>query len=148
MPCLFALCVCSTGCVERRMTIRTNVDSQGGALAIVDGQEVGVTPLSTAFTYYADREIKLIKDGHETVTLVQPIPAPWWDSPLLEFFVENLWPYTIRDEREFRYDLPAQVSVSAEELIRRAQRLRNEGQLGAEIVPAGRATGPGSRTNF
>src|SRR5438128_8713005 len=34
-----------TGCVERRMTIRTNVDDQGGALAIVDDQEVGYTPV-------------------------------------------------------------------------------------------------------
>ena len=137
-----AVCFGPIGCVERRMTIRTNVDSQGGALAIVDGQELGTTPVSTGFTYYGDRKIRLIKDGYETVTLVQPIRAPWWDSLLTEFFTENLWPRTVRDEREFRYALPPQLNVTNEEVLGRADRLRREGQQSAESLPAGPGAPP------
>ncbi|MBI3464786.1 MAG: PEGA domain-containing protein [Planctomycetes bacterium] len=144
---LLAVCPSLTGCVERRMTIRTNLDNQGGASVIVDGQEIGVTPVSTGFTYYGDRKIRLIKDGYETVTLIQPMRAPWWDSLPLEFFVENLWPRTIRDEREFRYVLPPQVNVTTDEVLQRAHNLRIEGQTRAEtVLPTGGI--PSNKVNF
>ncbi len=130
------------------MTIRTNVDKEGGALVVVDNQEIGNSPVSTGFTYYADREIRLIKDGYETVTLIQPIPAPWWDSLPLEFFVENLWPFTLRDEREFQYAMPPLATVTTGEVLDRAQSLRNEGQLGVELGPPGRPASPPSNANF
>lgn len=146
MPCL--LWFGATGCVERRMTIRTNVDSQGGALVSIDDQEVGYSPVSTGFTYYADREIRLIKDGHETVTLIQPVEAPWWDSLLVEFFVENLWPFTVRDDREFRYELPPTAQVSTGEVIQRGQQLRSEAHAGAETLPGILPPGSAARVNF
>jgi hypothetical protein len=142
-------CLAMTGCVERRMTIRTNVDHEGGAVVHVDNQELGNSPASTAFTYYADREIKLVKDGYETVTLIQPVPAPWWDSLFLEFFVENLWPFTVRDEREFRYNLPPVAQVTTGELLDNAGGLRNEAQIHADPVAPGRAAaGAPARTKF
>ena len=63
-----------TGCVERRYTIRTNPP---GALAIVNGEEIGPTPISRSFVYYGDREITLMLDGCETKTVIEPINAPW-----------------------------------------------------------------------
>jgi len=146
IPCLLAVLL--TGCVERRMTIRTNVDNQGGALAYIDNQEVGTTPVSTGFTYYADREIRLMKDGYETVTLIQPVKAPWWDSLWLEFFTENLWPFMLRDERTFKYDLVPAAGVSTEEVIRRGQQLRGEARMGAEFTPNLRGGSPGPVKNF
>jgi len=146
LPCLLVLS--TIGCVERRMTIRTNVDNQGGALVSIDDQEVGYSPISTGFTYYADREIRLIKDGYETVTLIQPVPAPWWDALLVEFCVENLWPVTIRDDREFKYELPPTAAVSTGEVIQRGQRLRSEAQAGAETLPSIIPPGSATRTNF
>jgi hypothetical protein len=133
-----------SGCVERRMTIRTNVDNQGGALVYIDNEEVGPSPVSTGFTYYADREIKLVKDGYETVTLIQPIRAPWWDSLLVEFFTENLWPFTLRDERVFHYNLPPAAIVSTDEVLQRGQQLRGEALAGAEFAPGVRPTAPGA----
>jgi hypothetical protein len=130
------------------MTIRTNVDSQGGALAIVDGREVGITPVSTGFTYYGARKVRLIKDGYETLTLVQPIEAPWWDSLLFEFFVENLWPVTLRDEREFRYEMPPLATVTNDELLERAHQLRVDGQRGAEVTPSDGFSAPDPRATF
>ena len=66
-----------SGCVERRYTIRSNPP---GALAIVNDEEIGPTPVSRSFTYYGDRKITLMLDGYETKTVIQPINAPWWDN--------------------------------------------------------------------
>jgi hypothetical protein len=130
------------------MTIRTNVDNQGGALVYIDNEEVGTSPVSTGFTYYADREIRLVKDGYETVTLVQPIRAPWWDSLFLEFFTENLLPFTLRDERLFQYELPPAALVRTDEVLHRGQQLRTEAQQGAEIAPNVRPSGAAAPLGF
>ena len=56
----------SVGCVQRRMTIRSNPP---GALVYVDDYQVGTTPVSTDFVYYGTRKIRLIKDGYDTLTV-------------------------------------------------------------------------------
>lgn len=113
------------GCVERRYTIRTNPP---GALAIVNGEEIGATPVSRSYTYYGPREITLIADGYQTQTLIQPVQRPWFDNYLTEFFTENLVPWTLRDEREFVYQMQPGTATPPEELDARAQSLRQTGQ--------------------
>ena len=76
-----------SGCVRRRMTIRS---SPPGATVYVDNYELGPTPRSINFTHYGTRQIRLVKDGYETLTLLQPVPAPWYQLPVLDFFSENL----------------------------------------------------------
>jgi hypothetical protein len=115
------------GCVRRRLTVRTN---PSGAVAFVDDQEVGVTPVSVPFTYYGTRKIQLFRDGNETVTVKQPFPAPWYEIPPLDFFFENLWPYEIRDERVVDFDLPAQEQVPNEKVIERGEMLRTNTRAG------------------
>ena len=117
-----ALC---TGCVERRYTLRTEPP---GALAIVNGEEVGQTPVSRSFYYYGDREITFILDGYATKTMIQPIKAPWWDNLFFEFFTENLVPFNLRDEREFKYQLTPASMPRASDLRDRAEQLRSEAQ--------------------
>jgi hypothetical protein len=115
-----------TGCVERRYTIRTDPP---GALAIVNDEEIGVTPASATFTHYGDRKITLIKDGYETRTIIQPVKAPWWDNYLTEFFTENLVPVNIRDERDFTFSLAPTKVPEQQELLSRGELLRSEGSL-------------------
>ncbi len=117
--------VLCTGCVERRYTLRTEPP---GALAIVNGEEVGQTPVSRSFYYYGDREITFILDGYETKTLIQPVKAPWWDNLFFEFFTENLVPFNLRDEREFKYQLTPASMPRAGDLRDRAEQLRSEAQ--------------------
>jgi hypothetical protein len=114
-----------TGCVERRYTIRTNPP---GALVVVNDEEIGPTPVSHSFTYYGDREIRLMHDGFQTQTVIQPVKAPWWDNYLTEFFTENLVPYTFRDERVFTYDLSPTAPTDTNTLLDRAQGLRSQAQ--------------------
>lgn len=122
---IVALACGLTGCVERRYTIRSNPP---GALAIVNGEEIGPTPVSRSFVYYGPREVTLIADGYQTQTFIQPVKRPWFDNYLTEFFSENLVPWTIRDEREFVYQLQPATAADPEQLSGRAEGLRQVGQ--------------------
>lgn len=109
------------------MTIRTN---PSGALAFVDDQEIGVTPVSTPFTYHGTRKIQLFKDGFETVTEKQRFPTPWYEWPVIEFFSENLWPFELRDERYVDVDMVPQQIVPNQVLLERAESLRVSSRKG------------------
>jgi hypothetical protein len=115
------LCASQSGCVQRRLTVRTNPP---GALLYVDDYPVGTTPCSTSFTYYGTRKIRLVKDGYETLTVMQAIPAPWYEYTPFDFFAENLVPGQIRDQRTLDFQLRPQVVVPTEQLLSRAEGLR------------------------
>ena len=119
-----------TGCVKRRYTIRTDPP---GALVYVNGEEIGTTPVSKSYTFYADREIILVADGYKTEKVLEPFAAPWWDNDLTDFFSENLLPVTLRDEREFDYKLVPFANPAPEEVLNRAQALRQLGQAPAPV---------------
>lgn len=119
---LLGLCLTTCGCVRRRMTIRSN---PSGALVFVDDQKIGVTPVSTAFTYYGTRKIQLFKDGFEPQTVKQRFSAPWYQLPVVDFISENLWPTEIRDERLVEVQMAPLQVVPNEQLIGRADALRN-----------------------
>ena len=130
--CLLALIIglavlsCQSGCVERRFTIRTNVP---GSVVFVNGEELGPAPVSKSFTYYEPREIVLVADGYQTQKIIQPVPAPWYDNVLTDFFTENLVPWTIRDERQFYYEMAPARDPGSDEVLSRAEGLRSQGQL-------------------
>ena len=54
--------------MQRRLTIRSNPP---GALVYVDDYQIGTTPVSTDFVYYGTRKVRLVKSGHETLTVLQ-----------------------------------------------------------------------------
>jgi len=108
------------------MTVRSDPP---GALVMVDGEEVGYTPCSIPFTYYGTREITLVKPGYETLTTMQPVPAPWYQRFPLDFFSDNLTPYKITDRHDFTYQMRAQEIVPTNELYDRAKSLRSESQV-------------------
>jgi len=114
-------CLLATGCVQRRMMIRSNPP---GATLYVDDYEIGVTPIAVDFTYYGTRKIRLVKDGYETLTILQPVPPPWYEIVPLDFFAENVVPGELRDWREFAYQLRPQIVVPPDQLLSRAEQLR------------------------
>jgi PEGA domain len=123
-----------SGCVERRYTIRTEPP---GATVIVNGEEMGPSPVSKSFVFYGQRKITLMLDGHQTKTLIQPISAPWWDNYITEFFTENMIPASLRDEREYTYKLePFQLRAQGE-LRDSAESLRNESRVLPKIRRGG-----------
>jgi len=120
--------VCSlSGCVSRRLTIRSDPP---GALVEVEGRRIGYTPCSLDFTYYATREIRLSKVGYETLTVQQPVPAPWYQVPPLDFISDNFLPVHVTNRHDFTYRLVPQRVVSEEELLDRASGIRTQSQVG------------------
>ena len=131
-----------TGCVRRRMMIRSNPP---GAMVYVDNQPIGTTPCATDFIYYGTREVRLVKPGYETLTVNQPIPAPWYELPPLDFISENVFPHKIQDYRTVSYNLVPQVIVPTEQLLGRAEQLRQSTLQGA-VLPAAATSVPGITT--
>jgi hypothetical protein len=133
------LCASQSGCVERRMTIRSNPP---GALVYVDDYDIGITPVSTSFIYYGTRKIRLVKDGYETLTVMQPIPPPWYEFYGVDFVSENFVPGQIRDQRVFDFQLKPQMLVPSDQLLSRAEQLRR-GMHPAPVVAGPAAIAPG-----
>jgi hypothetical protein len=111
----------ATGCVQRRMTIRSNPP---GALVYVDDYQLGTTPVSHDFVYYGTRKIRLVKDGFETLTVRQPFPLPWYQIFPFDFVTENLLPWEIRDERVVDLAMVPAASAPAELVVARAEQAR------------------------
>lgn len=120
------------GCVRRRLMVRSNPP---GAMVYVDNQLIGTTPCATDFVYYGTREVRLVKAGYETQTINQPIPTPWYQIPPFDFVSENLVPKKIQDFRTLSYDLVPQVIVPTEQLLGRAEELR-QSTLQGSVLPA------------
>jgi hypothetical protein len=127
LAALLLLLVAAPGCVRRRLTIRSNPP---GARVYVDDREVGITPVSTHYTFYAARKITLIKDGYRTETTYHRILPPWYEIPPIDFVSENLWPYEQRDERVVDFQLVPQENVPLDQLLGRAENLRQNARQG------------------
>jgi len=110
-----------SGCVRRRLTVRTNPP---GAVVYLDNVELGKTPISRNFHYYGKQELKLIKEGYEPHVEMIHLRTPWYEWPGLDFFSEVLVPGTITDERIYPINLKPQQVVSPHDLIAEGERLK------------------------
>ncbi len=124
---MIAVILMLSGCVSRRMTVMSDPP---GALVLLEGKEIGTTPVSVDFTYYGTRELTLIKDGYETLTVQQKVATPWYQMPVVEFFADNLTPGHVTDRHRFRYAMQPQRIIPNSELQRRGEMLRGEARLG------------------
>ncbi|MEE2641955.1 MAG: PEGA domain-containing protein [Planctomycetota bacterium] len=124
------LLVLQTGCMQRRMTIRSN---PAGALVYVDDVEVGHTPVSLPFTYYGTRTIRLEKDRFQTVEVQQRINPPWYQIPPFDFVSDILVPFEIRDEREVKVDLQPLAPTNESEVLKRANQIRQNSLQGFAV---------------
>jgi hypothetical protein len=129
-----AVCAGQAGCVTRRLTI---ISDPPGATVYVDNEEAGVTPCSVSYIYYGTRQITLVKDGFETRTVMQEMPAPWYEYFPIEFVSENLIPWELRDERTVEYKLLPQPLTPVSQILQRGEDLR-QGVQGQRLqAPAG-----------
>lgn len=124
--------VLSTGCVQRRMLIRSQPE---GAFVSVDRQGIGHSPVSVPFTYYGTREIQLEKDGFKTVRVEQDIRPPWYAMFPLSLISENFAGREIRDERVMDFSMEPKQSIDQSQLLDRANDLRGNIQRGTVTAP-------------
>lgn len=124
--------IATTGCVRRRMQVRTNPP---GATVSVDNQVIGTTPAASSFTYYGTREFRIEKDGFRTETIRRKFKPPWYQWPGLDFISETLWPGEVRDERIIDVQLVPRELAPTDEIINRADALRNQSRTGVITAP-------------
>jgi hypothetical protein len=132
---LLAACIVAglSGCIEQRYVIESDPP---GALVLVNGQPLGVTPVDGYFTYYGAYDFTLIKDGYETKVIHQKLPAPWYEWPGIDFFTENVYPAKVEDVRRFRYSLDPLVQIREGDLLQQADQLRGRGKgINGEPLP-------------
>ncbi|MFM8573128.1 MAG: PEGA domain-containing protein [Pirellula sp.] len=127
-----ALLSLQTGCVRKRMTFRTN---PSGAMVYVDKQPVGLTPVSTGFTYYGTRNIEIVKDGYRTEKFLRKVHAPWYQIPPLDFVSDTLWPFESRDERIIDVQMTPEFDVPEDALIASGEQLRLQAGQGIAVTP-------------
>ncbi|MGQ0633548.1 MAG: PEGA domain-containing protein [Planctomycetaceae bacterium] len=118
--------------MHRRLTVRSE---PAGAAVLIDGEEVGFTPVSIDYTYYGTREITLVKDGYRTATLFQKVPTPWYQVLPLEFVTDNLALTQIRDKREVLYTLEPDQIPATDQVLERARNLRSNAMQTEGLSP-------------
>jgi hypothetical protein len=114
------------GCVERRFVIES--DNAPGAFVLHNNEPIGAAPADDFFLFYGKHDFTLFKDGFETLQVQQDVPTPWYEYPPLDFISENLVPWTIRDVRRFTYHMQPVQQPRSDEVIDRAEQLRNRGK--------------------
>lgn len=135
---LSAAVISISGCVRRRLTVRT---VPAGAQVFVDRQPIGVTPVSDNFTYYGTRQIDIIKDGYRTESFMRTFNPPWYQIPPLDFVFETLYPFEKRDERIIDVAMIPDPDVPTEALLASAEELRLQARNGVAVLPPGQTRG-------
>ncbi len=131
LPVLLLLCVTGfSGCIRKRMTIRT---TPSGAMAYIDKQPIGLTPVSSSYTHYGTRSFELTRPGYRTEKFLRKMNPPWYAIPPLDFFSETLWPFERRDERIIDVQLSPEADVPREALISSGEQLRLQASQGVAV---------------
>jgi hypothetical protein len=122
---LLILVCLAPGCVERKLTIRTAPEN---ALVTLNDEEIGVSPVTVSFQWYADYRVRVTKAGYNTLETHQKLKAPWYDHFPFDFFAQVLSPKRIVDQHEWSFDLTPLEPADRDEVIRQAQALQLEMQ--------------------
>ena len=95
-----------------------------GALVYINGEEVGRTPLTHPFLYYGTMDLKLRKEGYETLEDRPRVWAPFWQIPPLDLITEAM---SFTDRHRLTYEMtPRQQDAEPEELVQRGTELRDK----------------------
>jgi len=97
-----------SGCVRRSLTIRTEPP---GALAYVNDNLMGATPVTYDFEWYGWYRLMIRKTGYTTVYDRQLIRAPSYLWIPFDLMMELL-PFPVRDKRAWSYTLSPAPTVS------------------------------------
>jgi hypothetical protein len=115
--------LCASGCVERWLTINT---APQAALVVLNDEEIGESPVTVSFEWYGDYNVRISKEGYETLKTHRKLEAPWYDSFPFDFFAQILNPRRIVDSYEWTFELTPKQQVGRDQLIENAQQLKKQ----------------------
>ena len=119
--CLVSVILLLSGCVERQLTIKTIPD---GALVALNDEEIGTSPVTTSFNWYGDYDVRISKDGYETLKTHRQLERPTHDKFPWDFIAQFLNPNRIVDRYEWTFELKEKQQPDREALIESAKKLR------------------------
>jgi len=122
---LFVLCVAIVifaGCVERQLTINTQPQ---GALVVLNDEEIGASPVTVPFNWYGDYDVRISKEGFQTLKTHRKLKAPWHDHFPFDFFA-MLNPKRTVDSYEWTFDLAPKQEPSRETILQKAEELKKQ----------------------
>jgi len=111
------------GCVERKLTINTEPQ---GALVFLNDEEIGESPVTVNFQWYGDYNVRIRKEGYETLKTHRDLKSPWYDEIPFDFFAQVIYPGRIVDSYEWTFELSPKRQISRDELIRKAQEAKEQ----------------------
>lgn len=111
------------GCVERRLTINTK---PADALVVLNDEEIGQSPVTVPFSWYGDYNVRISKEGFQTLKTHRKLKGPWYDKFPWDFFAQIVNPKRILDSYEWTFELAPQQQPDRDELIRSADDLKNQ----------------------
>ncbi len=111
-----------SGCLERQLTIKTNPSS---AVVELNDEEIGVSPVTVNFNWYGDYNVRISKDGYETLKTHRLLKAPWYDHFPFDFFVQIL-PSKKVDKYEWDFTLEPIKEGNKDQLIQDALKLKDQ----------------------
>lgn len=128
LVCLATLIVVS-GCVERRLYLRSDPP---GANVTVNGKDIGMTPVKMPFITYGDYDIVMSAPDHQRLQKVVSVEPPWWETIFLDFFIENVCPWTVTDEHDISLKLQPLAASDESGVDQREKALRDRMQAGED----------------
>ena len=111
------------GCVERQLTVKTEPE---GALVVLNDEEIGESPVTVSFEWYGDYNVRISKEGYETLSTHRKLKGPWYDKPPFDFFAQLIVPNRIVDSYEWTFTLEEKKQIDREELIENAEKLQKQ----------------------
>ena len=122
----FLAILAAAGCVERKFVIESNVPN---AQVYIDDRSIGAAPAYAPFEYYGYYTIRVVHPGYETIVKRVHVTAPWYSYPPLDFLVEVIWPFHIRDTRRYHFDLFEATQTRSDDILNAADALRQRGLM-------------------
>jgi hypothetical protein len=112
-----------SGCVERQLTVNTKPQ---GALVTLNDEEIGVSPVTVSFNWYGDYDVRISKEGYETLKTHRKLKGPWYDNFPFDFFANCLNPTRIVDSYEWTFELKEKQEPERQKLIENAGQLKQQ----------------------
>jgi len=112
-----------SGCVERQLTINTKPQE---ALVTLNDEEIGISPVTVSFNWYGDYDVRISKEGFETLKTHRKLKGPWYDNFPFDLFANCLYPKRIVDSYEWTFELKKKQEPERQKLIEDARQLKQQ----------------------
>lgn len=97
-----------------------------GSLVYMNDQELGRTPFTRDFYWYGNYDVKVRKDGYQTLQTVTEVNRPIYQWIPIDLLAE-LVPFWIHDRQHFNYALkPATTQPDVKALLAEGESMRGE----------------------